>query len=70
MTQGDTIYLNELSSGTLLKTYKGHINKDYKIECSVSGDDTKVIAGSEDGCVFIWNLLSGELKKKYKMHDR
>ena len=38
------IYLTEIETGVVLKTYRGHTNKSYKVECTVSHDDTHVIA--------------------------
>ena len=58
------IYLSEISSGTVLKTYEGHVNKEYKTECGISFDDNNVVAGSEDGYMLIWDLMGGLLRKK------
>ena len=63
------IYLSELESGAILKTYDGHANKEYKIECNVSYDDNSVVAGSEDGYLYVWNLMSSAVRRKLRVHD-
>ena len=64
------IYLSEIASGVTLKTYEGHMNKEYKIECDISYDDNSIVAGSEDGYMFIWDLMGGLIRKKLRVHDK
>ena len=65
-----TIYLSEIASGVVLKTYEGHKNREYKTECGITYDDNNVVAGSEDGYLFLWNLMSGHLRRKLRVHDK
>ena len=63
-----SLHLSEIATGTVLKSYTGHVNRDYKIECGVTFDDQHVVSGSEDGSLFIWNLLNGQQKRSMKAH--
>ena len=47
-------------TGTLVNTYVGHVNQSYKIMSTfLHGDnDNSIASGSEDGKVFLWNVLS------------
>ena len=38
-------------------SYKGHKNKEYKIDNCLDCKDTHVLGGSEDGNVYIWDLV-------------
>ena len=40
-----------------LLRYRGHKNTDYQAECCFSEYDSHVFSTSEDGCVYIWDLL-------------
>lgn len=42
---------------TCLFRYTGHKNSDYKIDNCLNSKDTYVMSGSEDGHVYIWDLL-------------
>jgi len=64
------IHLTELSSGARLKNYSGHLNQQYKIGCGVSFDSSHVVAGSEDGSLYIWNMLSGALVSRETVHKK
>ena len=54
----DTIKLMDKVNGSLLQEYLGSSNtKGYRIECSVGFESRKVVSGSEDGSVIIWDLV-------------
>lgn len=59
-----TIRLLDKSSGELLGEYQGHRNRDYTIECSLNKDDDHVISGSDDGYVYVWDLIEANIKHK------
>lgn len=56
--------LFDRTSGELLCAYRGHQSKSYRIGCAFSCDDAYVVSGSEDGSVFIWNLVEGSVAHK------
>ena len=37
--------------------YEGHKNKEYKIDSCLNHKDTHIISGSEDGLVYVWDLV-------------
>ena len=47
-----------------LGEYVGHKNTKYIVECGLSKKDDHVISGSEDGCVFMWDLIDATVKEK------
>lgn len=53
----DTLRLMDRANGTMLNAYKGHINNKYKIRSCLSNSDAYVLSGSEDGNIYIWDLL-------------
>lgn len=53
------VRLVDLASGSLLRSYSGHIHTTYKSECCVAHDDKHVLGGSEDGSVHIWDIITG-----------
>jgi len=52
----------------LLNEYKGHKNCNYKIDCIFSQDDAVIVSGSEDGLVYIWDLVESKILAKLKGH--
>jgi len=38
-------------------SYQGHKHSSYKVESCLNNKDTHVFSGSEDGKVFIWDLV-------------
>lgn len=53
----DTIRLMDRANGGLLNAYKGHKNHQYKIRSCLSNSDAHVISGSEDGKIYMWDLI-------------
>lgn len=60
----DTIKLFDKSSGELLQEFRGHINKDYRIDAVLNNSDKFVLSGSENGFVYVWDLVEGNVVKK------
>jgi mitogen-activated protein kinase organizer 1 len=61
LTSGESVRLFDKSSGELLQEYSGNKNKaSYRIEAVLDHTDRRVLAGSEDGCVFIWDLVDAK----------
>lgn len=58
---GGSVKLLEVSKGNLLQEYHGHVSKSYKTESCFSHDDMHVLSGSEDGSIWMWNLVTGKI---------
>ena len=59
---GSTIKLFDKSTGELLQEFQGHSHKgDYRIEVALDDTDQKVLAGSEDGNVYVWSIVEATL---------
>jgi mitogen-activated protein kinase organizer 1 len=46
--------------GEVLTEYRGHLPKDYKIECDLLKGDSYIISGSSFGCALIWDFLEAK----------
>ena len=42
-------------------SFKGHQNSSYKIDSCLSFNDTYIISGSENGQIFIWDLIEAKV---------
>lgn len=60
----NTLRLLDVETGELLGEYTGHQNNKYNIECALNSKDDHVISGSEDGIIYIWDLISADIKTK------
>ena len=69
-TLDSTMRLMDSSNGKLLQTYKHpeYINTTYRIRSTLGANDSIAVAGSEDGWIYAWDVLSGELVTRVK-HD-
>jgi len=68
-TLDSTIRLFDKYSGGLLQSYKGHLNKDYRVRSCLAFVDSCVVSGSEDGEVYAWDLLDGKVVSKQPAHS-
>ncbi|XP_071656847.1 WD repeat domain-containing protein 83 isoform X1 [Patagioenas fasciata] len=48
-------------SGELLAQFRGHRSGSYRLDCALSAGDAHAVAASEDGHVYLWDLLEGSL---------
>ena len=60
------IRLTDVPTGRLIKSYEGHRHATYKSECCVASNDRHVVAGSEDGSVYVWNIITAKVEKIVK----
>ena len=67
-TLDNTIRLFDFREGELLNEYHGHENTKYKVESCLSFSDADVISGSEDGSLFIWDLVEANKAKQKLEH--
>lgn len=70
-TLDGSIRLMDRSSGGCLKTYKGHVNDEFRIRSTFGGRERWVLSGSEvggeDGEVVVWETMSGEVVKRVQV---
>ena len=63
-----TIRLMDKGDGKLLQSYGGHTNKVYRIRSCLGMGDAAVVSGSEDGCLYAWDMLEGKVIHKLEAH--
>ncbi|KAH3764616.1 mitogen-activated protein kinase organizer 1 [Pelomyxa schiedti] len=66
----NTIRLIDRASGELLNEYTGHVNSNYKLSGCFSNTDAQVVCGSEDGKIFIWDLVSATVSTSIRAHSK
>ncbi|CAO3671565.1 unnamed protein product [Rhizopus stolonifer] len=64
----NTMRLMDKSSGRLLNEFKGHKHNEYKIESVLSNKDEYAITGSEDGKIYIYDILEGHIVTTIEAH--
>ncbi len=65
VTDSRILLLDKLS-GELLNEYKGHLNKTYQIESCMNNSSSEILTGSEDGLVYVFDVVDGKVKQKLK----
>ena len=65
----DTIRVWDLSSGTLLRTIKGHTNGVEALVVASTTGGEKIVSGSRDRTIKIWDLVSGRLLRSLEGHS-
>ena len=45
----------------LAHRFKGHKNRDYKVDSCLTSTDAHVVSGSEDGKICFWDLIEAKL---------
>jgi len=56
--------------GEILNEYTGHKTESYVTGCRFSWDDSLILSGSEDGIIYIYDVLTGKPKLRLKNHLR
>lgn len=69
-TLDDSIKLMDKDTGEMLNEYTGHKNHEYKIDNCLNVKDTHVLAGSEDGYVYVWDLVEAKIIHKIKHENQ
>ena len=78
---GDTVLVGALDSkirlmdrkdGTCLKTYEhaDFKNEEYRIRSALGMGDSVVISGSENGEIFVWDLLGGDVIHRLRHREK
>ncbi|GAB5371617.1 hypothetical protein AAMO2058_001595400 [Amorphochlora amoebiformis] len=65
-----TLRLFDRASGEMLNSYKGHKHQAYRIGSCLTNDDAFVVGGSEDGKIYFWSLVEGNIVHKIDAHYR
>ncbi|KAI4179591.1 MAG: hypothetical protein L6R41_007751, partial [Letrouitia leprolyta] len=68
-TLDSTIRLMDKSNGQMLQTYRSHVNTQYRIRSCLGFGDAVVISGSEDGKLYIWDVLEGRVLLTLLAHN-
>ncbi|KAH7705252.1 WD domain-containing protein [Aphelenchoides avenae] len=58
------IRLLEKINGQMLAEYVGHRNRDYRIESGILASNNEVVSGSEDGFVYLWDVVDAKVLHK------
>lgn len=68
-TLDDSLKLCNFATGKFLKVYSGHVNRVYCIQSAFSVTNGKyIVSGSEDNCVYIWDLQGRNILQKLEGH--
>ncbi|KAG8997176.1 hypothetical protein FRB94_011124 [Tulasnella sp. JGI-2019a] len=58
-TLDSIVRLMDRNNGTMLNTFVGHRNNDYRTRACFGHGESTVISGDEDGRIWAWDLLKG-----------
>ncbi len=64
------LILLQRSSGKKLVALDGHVNAHYSLRGCLFKGDSAAVSGSEDGCIYMWDILSGTLLRILKGHTK
>jgi mitogen-activated protein kinase organizer 1 len=64
----NTIRLLDKETGELLTDYTGHRNSEYRTIPEFTSKDSHVICGSEDGKIYIWDLVESTMDSPTEAH--
>jgi len=59
-----SLKLVDKENGSVLNSFEGHVNKEYKVDSCVTSNDTHIISGSEDGHIYFWDLIEAKVVAK------
>ena len=59
--------LNKATDCYCAGEYVGHKNSKYMVECGLNKQDDHVVSGSEDGFIYIWDLIEANIKEKLQV---
>lgn len=66
-----TMWDYKIGQGRIIKTYQGHLNKDYCVMSCLSTVNGKwVLSGSEDNQLYMWELNSCQIVGKLSGHTK
>ena len=68
-TLDSTLRLMDKRDGKLLQAFRdaeGFTNTTYRIRSTLAAADSLVVSGSEDGIIYVWDLLEGHVVHRLK----
>ncbi len=67
-----TLRLMDKSDGKLLQSYRhaDYINSTYRIRSTLGAHDSIAVSGSEDGWIYAWDVLSGQLVDRVRHNEQ
>jgi mitogen-activated protein kinase organizer 1 len=65
-TLNSKVVLYVMHTGESVQTYDGHICQSFVIKCHFAANDGAVVCGSENGDVFIWELVDGAVQQQFR----
>lgn len=68
-TLDSTIRLLDKGNGKLLQSYRGHTNDAYRVNSCLGLGDSAVVSGSEDGSIYVWDVLDGSVIERLESDD-
>lgn len=60
-TLDSCVRLLDKVTGNVLNEYKGHTNTKYKIQSTFLLNDSVIVSGSEDSCLYFWDFIEGKI---------
>ena len=67
-TLGSRLCLIDLDEGDILAEYRGRTSETSKNDSKLTHDDAFVVSGSEDGKVFVWELVDAKVEAEIDAH--
>ena len=64
------IRLVDRDGGEILKEYSGHRANNFKLGVAYNKGDAYILSGSDDGSIFIYDILKENFSHKIKNHCR
>lgn len=64
----NTLRLLDKEAGDILCEYTGHLNGDFRLIPAFTNSDSHVIAGSENGKIYMWDLVDGNIVQELNAH--
>jgi mitogen-activated protein kinase organizer 1 len=63
-----TVRLMDRGNGEMLKAYtdEAFLNKDLRVRSTLGLNDSVVLSGSDNGMIFVWDILGGECLHRFK----
>lgn len=70
-TLGSKIRLMDRRDGTCLKTFEGEgfKNEEYRIRSCLAMGDNVVVSGSENGEIYVWDVLQGKVVERLRQRE-
>ena len=62
--------LMDRASGELLGEYRGHRHSQYVLESLLTHTDAHVVSGSEDGKIYVWDLVDARVAHVLEGHKK